>query len=273
MQITYTFDSATWGTAPSGYETQAQAAFGYVVNLYNALFTSNVAVGISDVYWKPVTGGSASNPTLPGLFVNYSTLLGDLQAHEDTAVQKTAFGSLPTTDPTSSYPNKYFSINPYEAEALGIADVSKTYLQQYGTAIPASSVTFNPNEPWSFPPNVQPGPTQDYFVNAAEHELSEVMGRHAYVGRLVTSNNLYASANGTNLYSPMDLFRYTHTGQMTRPAAPAPRTTSRILAMTTVKSSPMGSSTTRSMAKILAIGRRAAATRSRTTLSAPVPIK
>ena len=129
MLITYNFDSATWGTAPSGDETQAQAAFGYVVNLYNALFTSNVTVAISDVYWKPLTGASASNPTLPGLFVNYSTLLGDLQAHEDTTVQRIAFGSLPTTDPTSSYPSKYFSINPYEAEALGIAETTvKTHL-------------------------------------------------------------------------------------------------------------------------------------------------
>jgi hypothetical protein len=196
MLINYTFDSATWGTAASGVEAQAQAAFGYAINLYNALFTSNVTVPTIDVYWKVTGPGTSAQNHAPGVLdLSYAQVLSDLQAHQDTAVQKTAFGNLPTNDPTGS---NNFIMNAYEAEALGVpvATVNQLYAQQNnGMPIPGATVTFNSNEPWSFPPNVQPGPTQDYFVSDVEHEISEVMGRHADVGTLVQGKSAYTQGD------------------------------------------------------------------------------
>ena len=144
MQINYTFDPATWGTAPSGYEAQAEATFGYAVNLFDALFINDVTLTIRDVYWGPTQpGSSAENHPAAGLDMNYAQVLSDLQAHEDTPVQQTAFGSLPTTDPTGS---NNFIMNPYQAEALGVTTVNQLYLQQYGTQVPGGTITFNSSE-------------------------------------------------------------------------------------------------------------------------------
>ena len=218
MIINYTFDNSTnpsdtnsWANAPAGVEQQAQAAFAAVAQMYDTLFTNNVTLNIT-VQWGTTPAGAAAgnNGGGGGIIFTYAQVLSLLQGDENSSAQQLAFGNLPNTDPTGS---NAFSLTVAEAEALGLSSsqVNSLYQQAYGKSPPSTTITISPLGPSTTPG--QPWTFNDFF-SAAAHETSEIMGRNANVGVLYTG---LGSPNGpvTNqpLYTPLDLFRYTASGQ------------------------------------------------------------
>ena len=211
MIINYQFDNSTnpsdtlsWNNAPAGVnspvEQQAEAAFAAVAQLYDTLFSNNVTINIT-VQWGVLasTVGATNNGGGGGLIFNYAQVLALLQGDENSPAQQLAFGNLPNTDPTGS---NNFSLTVAEAEALGLSasTVNTLYTNAYGKAPPVGTVEFNSISSWTY----------NTFFNAAAHEISEIMGRNANVGVL------YTGLGETNqpLYTPLDLFRYTASGQV-----------------------------------------------------------
>ena len=201
MIINYTFDNS-WNSAPAGVEAQAQAAAGQVVNLYDTLFTNNITINLT-FQWGVLAAnkGATNNGGGGGLIFNYAQILAYLQGDENSPAQKIAFGTLPNTDPTGS---NNFSVTPSEAQALGVPNVPALYAQVYGSPLPGSTVTFNSTFSW----------TTTTFFNVAAHEISEIMGRAGDVGVLYSGlGSPNGPENNQPLYTPMDLFRYTASGQ------------------------------------------------------------
>ena len=207
MQINFNFDNSTnpsdtnsWANAPAGTEQQAQAAAAAVAKLYDTLYSNNVTINVT-LQWSalPSNVGASNNGGGVSLLVPYSEVLAALQANENSPAQKLAFSTLPTTSPFGA---GYLALKPAEAEALGIPNVSTLYSTQSGSSEPAAaSLTINNTQSWNY----------NSLFNAIAHETSEIMGRNAKLGT-VNYTGPESSLTNQPLYSVLDLFRYTASG-------------------------------------------------------------
>lgn len=144
-------------------------------------FTDPVTVTVSfDL--QPMDAGVSAASTYNLVHVSYDTLTAALKAHATTAADAQAIAGLPSVDPSHG---AGFDLAAPEARVLGLAQPSANI---------DAAVVLNSNLSFSF--------GQD-AVGAIEHSLSQgVFGRIGGLG-----------ANQTGAYSPMDLFRFTASGE------------------------------------------------------------
>jgi Ca2+-binding RTX toxin-like protein len=149
-------------------------------NFLQSHFTNSVTVGV-DFNFQPLGAGFSAQNNFSETPVSYSTFTAALRAHATTADDMLAVNGLPAVDPSGG---AGFSIPTTEARILGLAVQTNSI---------DDSVTLNSDLPFTF--------GQD-AVGALEHEISEgVFGRTASLG--------FASTR----WNPLDLFRFTATGQ------------------------------------------------------------
>ena len=106
---------------------------------------------------------------------------------------------MPAADPTNG---GSFFVSTAEAKALG-------QISGYGTATDGF-VGLSSIYPFDYTPNTTPAFNQYDAVGTFAHELSEVMGRVGSVGSIF----------GANIYTPLDLFRYSSQGTRDLTAGP-----------------------------------------------------
>jgi hypothetical protein len=118
-----------------------------------------------------------------------SALIGDAKS----AADQLSVANMPTDDPTSG---AVFAMSDAEAKALGLVAANAPALDGY--------VGFNKAAPFTFDPDNRAVAGDNDFFGAAEHEISEVMGRYG----------LGQNGRKTGRYSPIDFFRYTSPGML-----------------------------------------------------------
>ena len=192
-------------------EAAFKSAIQYVVNLYDNLFTNNVtvkiAVGWGEVDGQPVTKSAGSKAFF--LNTDYATVLQALNSNAQSSVQMQAYSTLPTV-----------AQNPFVGQDPSQPSIQLTYGNAKALGLPVTySATTDPDDydgwigfnstssfPWSYDPNSTPAGFND-FIAAAEHEISEVLGRTASVGEPRPGNN------NNDTWRPMDFFRYSAPSQ------------------------------------------------------------
>jgi autotransporter passenger strand-loop-strand repeat protein len=208
MIINVTFDPSV---SPAGFdstnllqgaakEAQFKNAINYVVDLYEHLLTNDVTVNINvgwgEVGGSTITKGSATN-TSHGLDFTYAEMLQSLTSNAQSYLQRTAYNTLPIAANSPFGTGTSIRVTTAHAKALGLLSADE----------PASdgSIGFNSSDPWSFDLDSTTKGTYD-LVAAAEHEVSEVLGRVSGAGRPNQHNN------NNPCWTPMDFFRYSAPG-------------------------------------------------------------
>jgi autotransporter passenger strand-loop-strand repeat protein/probable HAF family extracellular repeat protein len=189
MQIIPRYDDGTVDN--SGHAAEIKAAINYVCNLYDGLFTNNVTINI-EISWGTTPPGAAAENKYPLYSADYATIKNYLGA------------TLPDQDPLplAGGNNQDYELTSAQVKALGIPLQVLGIPPQLGgvptptvTAYPSIDdyVTFSSDSSvlsWDFGPGGN-------FIAAAEHEISEGMGRLSKIANF----NLFNTV--------MDLFRYT----------------------------------------------------------------
>jgi autotransporter passenger strand-loop-strand repeat protein len=183
-------------------EAQFKEAIDYVVELYDNLFTNNVTINI-DVGWgeidrNPITNDSAESHGTTNYY-SYADVLQHLTSDAQSYAQQTADKTLPTAAISPFGTGDSIRLSTAEAKAIGL---TVTYPKSDPTHIDGW-IGFNSSRPWSFDPTSTAGGDYD-LVAAAEHEISEVMGR--------TSMDGLPNADNNPTWTPMDFFRYSSSG-------------------------------------------------------------
>jgi len=166
VRINLVYDSSV-GAAPAAFKTAITAAASFLDELIVSPITINIQVG----YGEDDNGqySIGDNLSLGGAFfqttVNYSTLRADLAANATTALDQSAVGSLPASDPTGG---ETFWVGDAEARALGLLPAS--------SAIMDGAVGFNDTYSWNYSTDGQAVPGEIDFVSDAELELAHALG-------------------------------------------------------------------------------------------------
>ena len=217
MQIDVVYDSSVNATnftnyAADGFSSRAaeeaafKSAIQYVVNLYENLFTNDVIVKIG-VGWGEIDGQPVSKSAgSKAFFLNtdYATVFQALKSNAQSSVQTEAYNILPTA-----------AQSPFVGPDPSLPSIQLTFANAKALGLPVTySATDDPNDfdgwigfnstssfPWSFDPKSTPVGFND-FIAAAEHEISEILGRTASVGEPRSGNN------NNDTWRPMDFFRY-----------------------------------------------------------------
>jgi hypothetical protein len=190
LQINLVWDSSV-SSAPSGFESAAIAAATKYTTDFSNPETITIDVGYGEVGGSALYTGNLAQSRFYGMYENYSTVRSGLLADASSSTyQAQADSTLGATDPTHG--GKFF-VTTAEAKAMGLAG---------GTGVDgmvglSSHYSFDYNAPTT---PVAPG--QYDAIGAFAHEISEVMGRFGSVGKQL----------GANVYTPLDLFRYTSPG-------------------------------------------------------------
>ena len=158
------------------------AAINYVVNYYDTLFTNNVTINLNVGYGE-VAGqtmgagalGESYSPTL--VSESYASVVSALQAEGAPGAS-----ALSSTSPLSGA----LYMTQTEAQALGLTN-----------AVSTGYVGFSSSLPFSYTANATPASNAYYFIGAAEHEITEVMGRASLID------------GQPGYYALMDLYRFT----------------------------------------------------------------
>jgi hypothetical protein len=134
------------------------------------------------------------NPTgLANLRFPYAQIYSWYQNYRDTADNYSA--NIPPSDPTSG---GLFQLSPVQMEAWGLADNTGLDNVNY--------IGLNSSWQWSFDPSNRSttpnGSPANDAIGEIEHEISELMGRYQGLSQTF----------GPNVYTPLDLFRYSSPG-------------------------------------------------------------
>jgi hypothetical protein len=187
LQFNLSWGSST-ANAPAGFRNAVVAAAAGLSNQFGNNTVVNIQVGYGEVAGSPVSPGAAAQSVSYARGVSYSALATAILGYAgNSAVQGTAAASLSGSDPTSG---GSFAITTAEAKALGINGASANLDGYIGLS---SAIPFEFNQ------NAVAGKYD--AIGAIQHEFSEVMGRISSVG----------AGLGPNVYTPLDLFRYTST--------------------------------------------------------------
>jgi FG-GAP repeat len=158
------------------------------------VFTNPVTITIN-VGWGEVAGHSiaagnvAQSQFQSGTDLTYSQVFNAFANDHSNKDNLTAFQSLPASDPTNN-PSARYRVTSAEMEAFGLSgDVGPTNDLYVG---------LSNGQTWTFDPNNRAVAGAHDAIGALEHEISEVMGRYGSLGSIF----------GSNIYTPLDLFRY-----------------------------------------------------------------
>jgi hypothetical protein len=189
LQFNLIWDASV-ASAPAGFMSAAITA----ATLYTQLFSNrevvNVHVGYGEVNGTKLGAGALAASESYGYMETYAQVAAALKQDASSSTwQETADSNLPSSDPTNG--GRFF-VSTAEAKALG--QVSGTGTSTDGFIGLSNLYAF------SFTGNPSAG--QYDAIGAFEHELSEVMGRVGSVGSLF----------GANVYTPLDMFRFSSPG-------------------------------------------------------------
>jgi hypothetical protein len=183
------FDPST-ASAPASFFS----AFDYAVQFYQTNFSDpmviNIRVGWGDINGNPLNPDNVGQSMANQQAFPYDLLRAALVADAKTTTDAVAVASLPGSDPT---PGKNFWMSNGEAKALGLLAGNALGLD--------GSIGFNKTAAYTFDPENRAVAGAYDFIAAAEHEITEIMGRYGF------GQN---GSGGRN--SPIDLFRYTAPG-------------------------------------------------------------
>jgi len=206
--VPYYDSSVTSSTLAASFESAVTAA----IDFYESEIATPITIGVTFSYGTTFAGGVA----LPAgdvsgshensvSFDTYDVFEPALEAH-DTSVAGAS--PLPSSDPFG--PGDAYLITPAEGLALGITT---------GTSVFGGDVALSSQDSFFFGTSGAV-PSGEYdAVGALEHEISEVMGRYAIYQPNTSVPVLITTGNPTfgqtlNVYSPLDLFRYTSAGTL-----------------------------------------------------------
>ncbi len=191
MEINVTYDPSVAG-APSGFMTAVQAAVQYWDAEITTPITVNIAFGYGEVEGQSVGADNLGESISVGANFNYAQVLAALTNTATSPDDLASIGAQPTSDPTNG---GLFFVTSAESKALGLYHGGPAAIDGY--------VGLSSSEPFTYAPS-QRAVSGDYdAVGTLEHEISEVLGRISSVGDV---------ENGVDIYSPLDLFRYSGAG-------------------------------------------------------------
>jgi hypothetical protein len=192
LQFDLVWDASA-SSAPAGFTSAAIAAATYYTRMFSNPELITIDVGYGEAGGVAIGAGNVSQSQTNTMYATYasvrSALLGDSSS---SSYQAHADSTLPATDPL---PGFLFSVATAEAKAIGLRPANGTTVDG---AVGLSSVL-----PMDYDSPTNPvGSGQYDAIGAFEHEISEVMGRIGSVGQ----------GRGSNIYTPLDLFRYASPG-------------------------------------------------------------
>jgi len=191
LQFNLIWDSSV-SSAPAGFESAAIAAASLYTGYYSNPEVINVHIGYGEVDGYRMGQGALGESMSYGYLESYSQVFSALQGNASSSSWAAqADVSLPTTDPTNG---GSFFVSTAEAKALGQISGTGTATDGY---VGLSSIY-----PFDYTPNTTPAFNQYDAIGTFAHELSEVMGRVGSLGSIF----------GANIYTPLDLFRYSNPG-------------------------------------------------------------
>jgi hypothetical protein len=189
LSININYDSSV-GNAPAAF----RAAINYVVNFFESIFTNPITINI-DVGFGEVDGLSLPANALGASIINAASSYTYTQIRSALVAGATlgTGATLPVSDLTHG---GNLDIGRADAKALGLLSGNSTTIDGWVgfSSIPGI---------FTFDPNNRAVPSEYDFIGTAFHEISEVMGRVAWLGNTI---------HYPNAYSAMDLFRYSAAG-------------------------------------------------------------
>jgi len=199
LQFNLIWDSSV-SSAPAGFQSAAIAAAQLYTQYYSNPEVINVHIGYGEVDGYRLGQGALGESMSYGYLETYSQVFSALQSNASPgswAAQ--ANTSLPSADPTNG---GSFYVSTAEAKALGQISGTGTATDGY---VGLSSIY-----PFDYSSTTPPASYQYDAIGTFAHELSEVMGRVGSVGSIF----------GANIYTPLDLFRYSPNGTRDLTAGP-----------------------------------------------------
>jgi hypothetical protein len=191
VQLHFNWDASV-ANAPVGFENAMNAAAASLDALITDNITVNIAVGWGEVHGTPITDsdGLAEGAPAGAATKNYADVRSLLTAHATSAVDLTACGDLPTTDPTNG---SNFYICSAQAKAWGLIPANGGGVDGW--------IGFNSNRPWTFDPNARSVTGKYDLIGSAVHEITQALGRYASLDKSIPG-----------FYMVQDLFRYSAPG-------------------------------------------------------------
>ena len=191
LQFNLVWDSSVQ-SAPAGFMSAAIKAATYYTQMYSNSELITIDVGYGENGGSPIAAGNLSQSHANGMYSQYAALKSALLgAAGSSAYQAQADSTLPATSPLGVF----YYVPTAEAKAIGLMPATGANVDG---AIGLSSVL-----PMNYDSQTTAvGPGQYDAIGAFESEIREVMGGVGSVGK----------AMGTNVYTPLDLFRYMSPG-------------------------------------------------------------
>ena len=189
MNLNISYDSTTLSSAPAAFF----GAVTYVVGLFDATFTNNIAINIEIGYGTFPYDGSTVPPL--GESQQNNLVFGNYTQVRQALLNEGAPGA--TTLPATSPLNGGLVLGSAQERALGLIGPSSVLDGWVGLA--SDAVLQQLGASWSYSVSATPAGNQYYLVGVLEHEITEVMGRTSYL-----------DAGGE--YGIMDLYRYRSSG-------------------------------------------------------------
>lgn len=191
LMFEFTFDPSLVTAFGSANEAALESDIISVGNTYSSLYNNNVTLNFNITTTDSGLAASLASYDQSKIY-SYADIRAALVNGASTPASAAAVNSLPGTDP-SNLKGGYI-LNTAESKALGLIAGNGTALD--GTMYVSTNIA--PGYSWNFAGNSQPSSSQYSFVDGAEHEISELMGRTTQLGN-----------SGWPWNSPIDLFRYT----------------------------------------------------------------
>ena len=197
MTFVVNWDSSV-GNAPSVFQTGVESAVQYFLDKFANPITITLDVGYGEVLGQNLPFGVLGESSFGVNSFHYSDVYTALQTQAGAhplAPEAQAFGTLPTdgSDPLGA---GNYLITSADQKALGLVANGNNLDGGVGFAKNSRIV------PWNYG-STTTGSQYD-FVSVAKHEISEVMGRVAWVGQSVSD----AGTIYNDSYSNLDLFRW-----------------------------------------------------------------
>ena len=183
LSFTVNYDDSVAG-APAGLKPAFESAVHVLELLYVDPIIINLNVGWGEINGGPLTF-AAQSQTVGGGLRNYSTIKAALSSDAKSAADAAAVASLPAVDPTGG---GSFAPSRAQAKALGLISGNAAGTDGW--------VGFSTGVNWNFDIANRSIAGEEDFVGAAEHEITEVMGRYGLL-----------QINGA-FFGVIDLFRY-----------------------------------------------------------------
>ena len=195
MNIVVKYDSSV-SSAPAGFTGAVAAAVSYLDSVIASPITVNIDVGWGELDGASLDSGSIGESQFNGGLFSYNQVRSALTNAATSTDDFVSTAILPLTDPTGG---SQFFVTSAEEKALGLISANSSGVDGWVGLSSSASYTFDPQHR---------AVSGDYdAIGILEHEITEVMGRGSGVGQTLT--------DGTHYTTPLDLFRYSQSGQET----------------------------------------------------------